>query len=388
MKKSQIKCMMAMVLTVSVLTAQVQTISAGTVNDSLGSAMTVDRLWQTDLPIGTPFTDVSANEAIAFERGLDTDLFDVTGSDTELSKNAKKKAAALVSLYGETSVQYAVMQNGKLLLSDASGIDDAKKKAKVTTDSVYGIASISKMFATAAVMKLVEEGKLNLDQTVVTYIPEFTMKDARYKDITVRMLLNHSSGLMGGDLANAVLLSDTDTYYHDHFLEKLSKETLKADPGAYSVYCNDGFMLAELVVERVSGMNFSDYLSQYIFKPLGLSHTRTPLQLSGADAVAGAYKKKGDTKLPTECFNTIATGGLYSSAEDLCRFGMTFTKNSGKLLSKDSVAATMVQEGRKGQWCEEYSGMMDYGLGWDSVDTYPFADYGITAMEKGGDSLV
>ena len=67
---------------------------------------------------------------------------------------------------------------------------------------------------------------------------------------------------------------------------------------------------------------------------------------------------------------------------------MIFTKNNGEILNASSVAATMVQEGRKGQWCEEYSGMMDYGLGWDSVDTYPFADYGITAIEKGGDSLV
>ena len=237
-------------------------------------------------------------------------------------------------------------------------------------------------------MKLVEAGKLDLDQPVVKYIPEFTMKDARYKGITVRMLLNHSSGLMGGDLANALLFDDADTYYHDHFLEKLANETLKADPGAYSVYCNDGFLLAELVVERVSGESFTDYLQEQIFTPLGLTHTRTPQQLSDADAVAGAYLNKGEKKLPTEYFNTIGTGGLYSSAEDLCRFGMIFTKNNGEILNASSVAATMVQEGRKGQWCEEYSGMMDYGLGWDSVDTYPFADYGITAIEKGGDSLV
>ncbi|MBO5154020.1 MAG: beta-lactamase family protein [Eubacterium sp.] len=374
MKKSHFKRTIALLLSVSFMLAETTGVFA---------ANTI----QPQQPIGTPFTDVTEEEALAFERGLEKELSGVTGADTELSKNAKKKAAALVSLYGATSVQYAVMQKGELVLSDAYGTDDTSKKTKVTTDSIYGVASISKMFATAAVMKLVEEGKVDLDQPVVKYIPEFTMKDARYKDITVRMLLNHSSGLMGGDLANALLFDDADTYYHDHFLEKLANETLKADPGAYSVYCNDGFLLAELVVERVSGKSFTDHLQDTVFIPLGLTHTRTPQQLGDADAVAGAYLKKGDKKLPTEYFNTIGTGGLYSCAEDLCRFGMTFTKNSGKLLSSSSVAATMAQEGRKGQWCEEYSGMLDYGLGWDSVDTYPFADYGITAIEKGGDSL-
>ena len=357
MKKSQLKRTMALFLTVSMLLAEATGVFAGTtdMNDGKGVCVTAGEgvFTQTEQPLGTPFTDVTEDEALAFERGLDRELSGVTGADTLLSKNAKKKAAALVSLYGETSVQYALMQNGELLLSDAYGTDDASKKTKVTTDSLYGVASISKIFTTAAVMKLVEAGKLDLDQPVVKYIPEFTMKDARYKDITVRMLLNHSSGLMGGDLANALLFDDADTYYHDHFLEKLANETLKADPGAYSVYCNDGFLLAELVVERVSGESFTDYLQEQIFTPLGLTHTRTPQQLSDADAVAGAYLNKGEKKLPTEYFNTIGTGGLYSSAEDLCRFGMIFTKNNGEILNASSVAATMVQEGRKGQWCEE-----------------------------------
>lgn len=391
MKKSQLKRTIALFLTVSMLSAETIGVYGGTIDareeNGICEVSAEGVFTQEPQTLGTPFTDVTEDEARAFERSLEKELGGVTGSDTELSKSAKKKAAAFVSLYGETSVQYAIMQNNKLVLSDAYGTDDAKKKTKVTTDSLYGVASISKVFATTAVMQLVEEGKIDLDTPVVDYIPEFTMKDARYKDITVRMLLNHSSGLLGGDLANALLFDDADTYYHDHFLEKLANETLKADPGAYSVYCNDGFLLAELVVERVSGENFTDYLQEHIFTPLGLTHTRTPQQMKKVKTVAGAYLSKGDPKLPTEYFNTIGTGGLYSTAEDLCRFGMSFTQNNGELLSAESVAATMVQEGRKGQWCEEYSGMMDYGLGWDSVDTYPFKDYGITTVEKGGDSL-
>ena len=215
MKKSQLKRTIALLLSIALLMAGSTEAFAGNVytktDSSLSAEMGTGVITSTEQPVGTPLTDVTEDEALAFERGLETELSGVTGADTTLSQNAKKKAAAMVSLYGETSVQYAVMQNGELLLSDAYGTDDASKKTKVTTDSVYGIASISKMFTTAAVMKLVEAGKIDLDQPVVNYIPEFTMKDARYKDITVRMLLNHSSGLMGGDLANALLFDDADT---------------------------------------------------------------------------------------------------------------------------------------------------------------------------------
>lgn len=341
MKKSQLKRIIALCLSVTVLMTETKVVFAGNTDAAAYPLPATGEAAASVRPIGTPLTDITEDEALAFERGLKAEFLDAAGADSKLSKNAKKKAAAFTSLYGETSVQYAVMQKGELVLNDVYGTDDAAKKTDATTDSLYCIASISKMFTTVAVQKLAEEGKIDLDQPVVTYIPEFKMKDARYKDITVRMLLNHSSGLFGGGLENVLLFNDADTSYHDHFLEKLAGETLKADPGAYSVYCNDGFQLAELVVERVSGKSFTDYLQEQIFKPLGLSHTRTPLQIGNADAVAGAYLEKGGKKLPTEYLNSIGAGGLFSNAEDLCRFGMTFTEHNGALLSAASVAATM-----------------------------------------------
>lgn len=313
------------------------------------------------------------------------------GSDTQqtqtLEELAAKKAKAMTGLYGATSIQYAVMQKGELLLSDACGTDNATKKTSVTTDSIYGIGSVSKMYTTAAVQQLCESGKLKLDKPVVDYIPEFAMKDERYKDITVRMLLNHSSGLMGDNLDNAILFEDADTSYHDQLLQKLADGVLKADPGAYSVYCNDGFELAELVVEHVTGQSFSDYLQSHIFTPLGLAHTYTTAQMDADKHAAGIYTEKGGMQLPTEYLNAIGAGGVYSNAEDLCRFGMSFTGHSGRLLSQQSVQETFVPEGRKGQWCEEDTGLIDFGLGWDTVALYPFADCGIQAVEKGGDSL-
>lgn len=385
MKKTQVARILSAMLTVALAAGVLcgaNVTPAAAAQENAGIAQSVE--------IGRPLTDVTEEEVEAFERSLEKELqaADKSGKKKEtLEQLAEKKAKVLCSVYGVTSVQYAIMQKGELVLSDAYGTDDAKKKTKVDTDSLYGIASISKMFTTTAVLQLAEEGKLSLDEPVVKYVPEFQMKDARYKDITVRMLLNHSSGLMGGGLNNALLFEDADTQYHDNLLNKLANEELKADPGSYSVYCNDGFVLAEIVVEHITGETFSAYLKKHVLEPLGLEHVYTPLTLTDPSQVAGAYQTDSKSKLPTEYFNAIGTGGLIANAQDLCSFGMTFTKNYGKLLKSSSVDATFVEEGRNGQWCEEYSGAIDFGLGWDSVAEYPFADMGIQAVDKGGDSL-
>ncbi|MED3353225.1 serine hydrolase, partial [Bacillus thuringiensis] len=155
----------------------------------------------------------------------------------ELKKIAEEKAALLTKSHGANSVQYALIDNGKLILSGQTGKNDMEGKQRLTKDTLYGIGSVSKMYATAAVMKLVDEGKVDLDAPVVHYVPDFKMKDERYKRITPRMLLNHSSGLQGSTLSNAFLFNDNDTYAHDVLLRQLSNQSLKADPGALSVYC-------------------------------------------------------------------------------------------------------------------------------------------------------
>ena len=138
-------------------------------------------------------------------------------------------------------------------------------------------------------MKLVDEGKVDLDASVTRYIPEFKMKDERYKRITPRMLLNHSSGLQGSTLNNAFLFKDNDVYAHDILLQQLSNQNLKADPGAFSVYCNDGFTLAEILVERVSGMSFTEFLHQKFTEPLKLNHTITSQDKWEDEKRAGQY---------------------------------------------------------------------------------------------------
>ncbi|WP_219838168.1 serine hydrolase [Paenibacillus sp. R14(2021)] len=303
-------------------------------------------------------------------------------------KDASEKADLLTKTYGANSVQYAMIDHGRIVVSGQSGKNDEQGQKPLTKDTMYGIGSTSKMFTTVAVMQLVDQGKIDLDTPVVQYIPEFTMKDERYKQITPRMLLNHSSGLNGSSGTDAVLFEDNDTYAHDTLLKQLNGQTLKADPGAYSVYCNDGFTLAEILVERVSGMDFTAYIHRYITEPLGMANTVTPLDSPNAAKMAGLYYPTYQGQLPNQTFNLIGTGGIYSTAEDLVQFSQIFTGEAEKVLSGKSAAAMAQDEYKTPLWPDDADNSFEYGLGWDSVNLYPFGEYGMKALTKTGDTLL
>lgn len=302
-------------------------------------------------------------------------------------KIVAEKAKILTETYGTTSVQYALIDAGEIVVSGQTGKNDINNKVPLTSNTIYGIGSTSKMVLTTAVMKLVDEGKIDLDKPVVNYIPDFKMKDNRYKQITTRMLLNHSSGLLGSSGSNATLYGDNDTYSHDTFLDQLALQNLKADPGEYSVYCNDGFTLAEILVERVSGMGFTAFIHKYITESLDMKHTKTPQDVVDPAAMAGIYSPLVEGQLPQENYNIIATGGIYSTAEDLVKFSQIFTGEVEGILSSKSVEAMAQEEYKRGMWPEDSDTSISYGLGWDSVNLYPFSEYGIKAVTKGGDTI-
>ncbi|OPJ62244.1 serine hydrolase domain-containing protein [Clostridium oryzae] len=310
----------------------------------------------------------------------------VAKSYIDTKKVADEKASALVSAYGCTSVQYALIDNGKMVLSGNAGTYEKGSNTSLTADNMYGIGSISKVFVTTAVMKLADEGKVNLDTPVTHYIKNFKMADKRYKKITVRMLLNHSSGLMGSSFSNAILFNDNSTYAHDSLLKQLRTQRLKAAPGEYSVYCNDGFDLAEILVERVTGTSYTNYIAKNITGPLKMKDTKTPLSDFDRNKLAKTYYTGIDKALPVEDFNAIGCGGIYSSAEDLCNFATTFTKNSNGVLSDKAIKAMQSKEYSRGIWPSATDSIFSYGLGWDSVNLYPFNRYNIKALEKGGDT--
>lgn len=305
-----------------------------------------------------------------------------------LSVTAQRIADTIVSDYGANSVQYAIIDNGTIIVSGSSGLFSKDGNRAIATDDIYGIGSTSKMFATAAAMVLRDQGALDLDQRVTTYIPGFTMADPQYADITVRMLLNHSSGLNGSTFANTFLFNDADPVAHDTLLAKLAVQRLRTAPGEMSEYCNDGFSLIELLVERISGLSYTEFITQTFLQPLGMDDTRTPRWDFDKDArLARVYIPGFDCAVPHDTVNGLATGGLYSTAEDLCSFAQVLMGAKPEILSEESVHMMQQEEYRKGLWIDEQGdNLFAYGLGWDSVHSYPFGTYGIQALTKGGDT--
>ena len=303
---------------------------------------------------------------------------------TALDKAARASVASAMSYGQATQASWAVWQDGNIVSSGSQRATGGGGSAALEEEGgVYGIGSVSKIFTTVAVMQLAESGKLDLDQPVVKYLPDFKMADPRYKDITVRMLLNHSSGLMGSSFGSGMLFDDPSPAATRELLDRLATQRLKADPGAFSVYCNDGFTLAELVVEAVTGMKFQDYLQASIFEKAGLEETYLPGD-AFEDRRVDIYQPGDERPLPKDCLGVLGAGGLYATAEDLASFGGALTKQT--LLKKSSLNAMAAPEYAKGLWPGEEPDALAFGLGWDNVEWYPFALNDIPALVKGGDT--
>ena len=158
----------------------------------------------------------------------------------------KRKIIAAVSALCMAGTVYASAGNAVNAESAQLELTD---KTTASQERIYCIASVSKMYSSLAVMQLVDEGKVELDAPVTKYLPDFKMDDERYKDITVRMLMNHTSGIPLGLPINHYLYDDVDSFVHDNTLDIVSGLRFKAAPGEYACYNNMGFMLMEHIVE-------------------------------------------------------------------------------------------------------------------------------------------
>lgn len=268
---------------------------------------------------------------------------------------------AVTMAFAFITVQARSLQENNLYEKVSFALFD--KDEKITSygeGTCAATGSLSKIFTAALVLKLCEEGELSLDGKVTQYLPEFSMADERYKDITVRQLLDHTSGLMGTTMKNSILYKTKDSWNHDNFLKLLGNQRLKYAPGSMANYCNDGYSLLELIIEKVSGMSYTDYLGK-VFRDCSLK--------TAADA---------DAKV-REFVNSVAAGGIYADAENVCR-AVYLLHGADSILTPESAA--LMQSKREGAKKGE-----EFGLGWDSVSAYPFDKYGVKALSKGGDTL-
>jgi CubicO group peptidase (beta-lactamase class C family) len=227
-----------------------------------------------------------------------------------------------------------VMKDGKLLLQKGYGFADAKEQKPVDPEqTIFRLASISKLFTWISVMQLQEQGKLDLDADVNNYL-DFRIRPAFGKPITLRNLMTHTGGFEE-EVRNILLIKSKKTLALRDFLIENQPQRLFA-PGTIPGYSNYGVGLASYVVERVSGEPFEQYVADHIFGPLGMIHSSfyQPLPKDLEKLPSEGYR--GSTDKPAlgfEVFNPAGAGGLSSTALDMGRFGQALL-NGGALDGK------------------------------------------------------
>ena len=268
------------------------------------------------------------------------------------------------------------------MAADASDGTDVAADNGSSEERLYCVGSVSKVYVTAAVMQLADKGLVDIDAPLTTYIPEFRMADPRYAQITVRMLMNHTSGIMGTEFTNMELYGDNDMASYDDFLASLATQRLKADPGEYAAYCNDGFCLLAMVVERVSGMSYTDYVVKNIAGRIGCGDTGTPVNMYGYENKAPVYT--GLLPHDYEYCMALGSGGIYATASDVAEFGSTFRSGDNRLLSESSKGVMATRWNASGSSADS-SYQDGSGLGWDYVEQVAYERAGVKVEGKGGD---
>jgi hypothetical protein len=183
---------------------------------------------------------------------------------------------------------------------------------------------------------------------------------------------------MGTTMINQFLYADHDVDMESLLLENLAKQRLKANPGEYAAYCNDGFGLLQIIVRNVSGMSFTDFITNELAASIGLSHTGTPENADRLGNPVNVYV----SGLPNDyeyCMD-FGSGGICATASDVAVFGSSFFTGSNSLIS------TELADEMKECWTDSDDAYMDgNGLGWDYVESLKYEREGIQVLGKGGD---
>ncbi|MFI7640685.1 serine hydrolase domain-containing protein [Nonomuraea sp. NPDC049400] len=266
---------------------------------------------------------------------------------------------------GLPGVAVAITRGSRVI--QATGYGRTATGEPVTADTPMAVASVSKSFTALAVMQLAEKGKVALDQPVRRYLPEFTMADPRAAKITVRELLNQTSG-MADSAFREKSLPQPQTL--QGAVARLKTARLATDPGTAYSYHNTNYQVAARLVEVVSGEPFAAYLDAHVFKPLGMRHSttvNTDRDLPGS-ARGHLYVLGRAVALPEPTGFGNGSGGVLSTAGDMAKW--LIAQHAG-ILPPQSV-----KEMRTPSKQNE-----DYALGWMIDKT----ERGTPVLEHGGD---
>ncbi|MEQ4714917.1 serine hydrolase domain-containing protein [Nonomuraea sp. B19D2] len=242
-----------------------------------------------------------------------------------------------------------VTHNGKVV--HAAGYGHDSEGHAVTENTPMRVASVSKSFTAMAVMTLVERGKIALDEPVASQLPGFRVADPRAAKITVRQLLNQTSGLSDSTVDIAAV--DSATSLAD-YTSRLAGSGLRADPGTRWEYCNVNYNLAARLVEAASGQRFGDYLRQRVFGPLGMKSSAVSDQVvrpaDGYNSIFGAWLPRPEL---SGFLNGSGSGGVITTAADMGKWLITQTGGGRPLVKRESLDVMHTP-----------TKLRDYGMGW------------------------
>lgn len=279
-------------------------------------------------------------------------------------------AAVLMAQSVEPGSAVIVRRNGQTISQEFHGVRDLRTRTPIDAVTDFRLASFTKQFTAMSVMLLIHDGKLHYETRLTDIFPDFP---AYGRAITIRHLLTHSSGLPDyEDLMEGGGWTATHQIQDSEALDLLRRQDHgKFAAGTSWAYSNSGYVVLGLVVAKVSGMPFRDFLAQRIFQPLGMA--RTLLYVNGVNTVpnrAYGHSQHDGQYVETDQSSSSATqgdGGIYSNVEDLAKWDDALRTN--RLLSAKEMAPALVPVKRV-----DGSGKpVAYGYGWflDPLGAHP-----------------
>lgn len=259
-------------------------------------------------------------------------------------------------------------QNGKTSYHKSFGLANIQLNVPNNNETKYKIASITKLFTSVLLMQLVEQGKIDLQQPIKTYLPDYTGEGAG--KVTIHQLLNHTSGMVNIDTVTSIesalkngLAVYQKPYTSGELLAKFCSDTLATEPGKVFSYNNAEYIVLGKIIERVAGKTYEEVLQEKILRPLAMKHSGFLYQHNIITGLADTYFFRDDLQqlvndLPVYSENWYASGSMYATAGDLLKFSNALF--GFKLLKKETLDRMFV------------SGLGEYGYG-----AWVYKDYGI-----------
>ncbi len=227
------------------------------------------------------------------------------------------------------------VKQGSTIFRKGYGMADLELNVPLKPDMTFRIGSLTKQFTAVAVFMLIERGILSFSETITSFFPE---SPENWKNITIEHLLTHSSGLTSYTTSSEWEKITKEDIKPEQIVEIIKKDSLLFPPGDHLYYSNSGYFLLGVIIEKITGQRYGDFINKNIFIPLGMNNSYFG---SHSEVISGRVKgyKKNDGVFKNADYISMSSpfsaGGLLSSVDDLAVFNEAL--HSGKLISKKNV---------------------------------------------------